>query len=67
MLTTYAGGTRGAFVGSYSPNGRWIIFRLENVEREKYRLLKVRPDGSSRMLVSRLPFAPRHIDWGSRP
>ncbi len=65
MLTTYEGGKRGAFAGSYSPNGRWIVFRVENLDRQTFRLLKIRPDGSHRTLIATLPFAPRNIDWGS--
>lgn len=67
MLTHYSGGIRGAFAGSYSPNGQWIVYRVENLSRENYRLFKVRPDGSDRRLIAKLPFAPRGIDWGSRP
>ena len=63
-LTHYTGGTVGAFAGSYSPNGRWIVFRTENFARGTFRLYKVRPDGTDRTLISRLPFAPRSIDWG---
>lgn len=58
MLTHLSGGERGAFAGSYSPNGRWIVFRVENLERESFRLLKMRPDGSDKTLIARLPFAP---------
>jgi Tol biopolymer transport system component len=64
MLTSYTGGKRGAFAGSYSPDGNWIVFRVENLERERFALFKIRPDGSDRTLIARLPFAPRHIDWG---
>src|SRR4051794_16429585 len=31
MLTHYRGGRFGAFAGSYSPDGRWIVLRVENV------------------------------------
>jgi Tol biopolymer transport system component len=64
MLTSYTGGGRGAFAGSYSPDGSWIVFRVENLKRERFALLKMRPDGSERTLIARMPFAPRHIDWG---
>jgi Tol biopolymer transport system component len=67
MLTDYTGGKQGAFAGSYSPDGRWIVFRVENLERESFRLYKMRPDGSDRTFISRLPFAPRGSDWGSQP
>ena len=67
MLTGYTGGKQGAFAGSYSPNGRWIVFRVENLKRERFRLLKMRPDGTHRTLIKRLPFGPGFIDWGPRP
>jgi Tol biopolymer transport system component len=67
MLTSYSGGAVGAFAGSYSPNGRWIVFRVENLALESFRLFKMRPDGSNRTLIARLPFAPRGSDWGPHP
>lgn len=66
MLTHFTGGQKGAFAGSYSPDGRWIVFRIENLERNSFRLMKMRPNGSDRTLIAKLPFAPRGIDWGSR-
>jgi Tol biopolymer transport system component len=53
-----------AYVGSYSPNGDWIVFRLEN--GDGFALCVVRPDGHALRIV--LPFSdfrPRFIDWGS--
>jgi dipeptidyl aminopeptidase/acylaminoacyl peptidase len=67
MLTHYTGGEKGAFAGSYSPNGRWIVFRVENLERESFRLFKMHPDGTHRKLIKSLPFSPRGSDWGPRP
>ena len=67
MLTHYRGGRLGAFAGSYSPDGRWIVLRVENVARKSYRLYKMHPDGRRNVLLARLPFRPRHIDWGARP
>lgn len=67
MLTHYTGGQQGAFAGSYSPDGRWIVFRVENVALGSYKLFKVHPDGSNRTLIASLPFAPRGIDWGAQP
>jgi Tol biopolymer transport system component len=64
-LTSYEGGKRGAFAGSYSPDGTWIVFRVENLERKTFRLFRMHPDGSGRELIATLPFAPRSIDWGS--
>ncbi len=67
MLTDYRDGKLGAFAGSYSPNGRWITFRIEELESEEFGLYKMRPDGSHQRLIASLPFAPRHIDWGTNP
>ena len=67
MLTTIDRADSGAFAGSYSPDGRWIVFRVENLRHDVFRLFKMRPDGSDRTLIARLPFAPRAIDWGSQP
>ena len=66
MLTHYTGGEQGAFAGSYSPNGRWIVFRIENVERERFGLYRMRPDGTHRRLIKALPFPPRQSDWGPK-
>lgn len=67
MLTHYTGGEVGAFAGSYSPNGRWIVFRVENLDKESFRLYRMRPDGTHRKLIKKLPFSPRGNDWGPRP
>ena len=67
MLTHYRGGRFGAFAGSYSPDGRWVVLRVENVAKKSYRLYKMHPDGSRHVLLARLPFSPRHIDWGPLP
>jgi Tol biopolymer transport system component len=67
LLTHLSDGQRGAFAGSYSPNGRWIAMRVENRETQRFALVKIHPDGSGRKLIARLPFSPRFIDWGPRP
>jgi Tol biopolymer transport system component len=66
LLTDHRGGESGAFTGSYSPNGRWIVYRFENPDRERFRMFKMHPDGTHRKLIKRLPFAPRFSDWGPR-
>jgi len=72
-LTHYKGRTVNAFVGSYSPNGRWIVYRLENRQGRgtlpdgSFGLYKVHPDGSDRQLIASLINKPRYIAWGSRP
>jgi Tol biopolymer transport system component len=67
MLTHYTRGENGAYAGSYSPNGRWIVFRVENLERESFRLFRMHPDGTHRKLIRKFPFASRNSDWGARP
>jgi Tol biopolymer transport system component len=66
-LTHYSGGEKGAYAGSYSPDGRWIVFRVENIEQESFRLFKMHPDGTHRKLIRKFPFASRNSDWGPRP
>jgi len=64
-LTHYQCGDVNAFVGSYSPDGHWIVFRLE--DHGKYGLYKMRPDGASlQPILSLSSFKPRYIDWGPR-
>jgi Tol biopolymer transport system component len=67
ILTRFTVGQRGAFAGSYSPNGRWIVFREENLKKGTFELLKMHADGTHRTLLRSMIFAPRGIDWGPRP
>ena len=62
-VTRFADGTTHAFLGSYSPSGRWMVIRLENGDRHS--LVKIRPDGSHPTTIMSVPgFSPRFIDWG---
>ena len=66
LVTHYQGGTANAFVGSYSPDGRWIVFRLN--ENGLFGLFKIHPDGTHlRTILPLSNFRPRFIDWGPRP
>jgi Tol biopolymer transport system component len=65
MLTHYTGGRLSAFAGSYSPDGRHIVFRLQDNTSGKSALWVMRTDGSHRrQIFSRDGVRPRFIDWG---
>ena len=53
-----------AWVGGYSPDGQWIVFRLE--DHGLFTLYRIRPDGTDMhpILPSSTTFKPRNIDWG---
>lgn len=63
LLTHYRGGEINALTGSYSPDGRWIVYRLEN--HGKYSLFKIRTYGVLAQPIRRFILAPRYIDWGT--
>lgn len=55
-----------AFAGSYSPDGRYIVFRLE--DHGQFALMKMRSDGSHvKQILGFSSFRPRGSDWGARP
>ena len=65
FLTHYDGPVR-ANVGSYSPDGKYIVFRLER--DGLYSLYRMRTDGSQlHQILGPSTFLPRHIDWGPAP
>ncbi len=64
QLTTFHDGVTNAYFGSYSPDGRWLVFRLE--QNGLFGLYRMRPDGSHRQAI--LPLStlrPSVIDWGA--
>ena len=63
-LTRFTGGTENAFAGSFSPDGKQIVFRLE--QGDKFSLAVVNRDGSRlRSLTKPSADKPRFIDWGT--
>jgi Tol biopolymer transport system component len=51
------------YVGGYSPDGKWIVFRKE--DHGQHALYLVRPDGHGlRVIMPLSSFRPRGIDWG---
>jgi Tol biopolymer transport system component len=65
-LTRFKGGKKNAFAGSFSPDGKEIVFRLE--QGDKYSLAAIDRDGSNLRLLTKLSAnKPRFIDWGTHP
>ncbi len=62
-VTEYSDPAVRAYVGGYSPDGNWIVFRLE--DHGQHALCLVRPDGTGlRTIMPLSDFRPRGIDWG---
>ena len=65
FLTHFQGGEVNGFVGSYSPDGHWIVFRIE--DHGSFGLFRMHPDGSDvRTILGFSSFKPRFIAWGVR-
>ena len=71
-VTHYTGVER-AFVGGYSPDGNWLVFRHEagGIHQEDpgvQTLYRIRPDGHGlHAIIGPGDFRPRNVDWGPAP
>jgi Tol biopolymer transport system component len=64
-ITRYTGGEKNAFVGSFSPDGKRIVMRLER--GDTYNLATVDRDGRNLRAPGRFSTnRPRYIDWGTQ-
>lgn len=62
-VTNYTDPDLRAYVGGYSPNGKWIVFRLE--DHGQFALSLIKPNGTGlRTIMPLSDFRPRGIDWG---
>lgn len=68
-LTNYPAGGLRAYGNSYSPDGRWIVLRLENGDQSgafQSALFKMKTDGSDlTQITAYSSFRPRGMTWGS--
>ena len=65
QLTDFHDPETNAYFGSYSPDGRWIVFRLES--HGMFGLYRMHPDGTHQQVILPLsPFRPSLIDWGPK-
>lgn len=73
LLTHFHGRMTNAFAGSYSPDGRWIVYRVETgdgtgtLDGGRFGLYKIHPWGGKPVLIAALVSRPRFIDWGTAP
>jgi Tol biopolymer transport system component len=63
-ITRFTGGRKSGFAGSFSPDGKQIILRLER--GETYRLATADRDGRNLRQTKSRADQPSYIDWGRR-
>lgn len=64
-LTHNSAADEKSYVGSYSPDSRWIVYRQE--AGGLFSLWRMHTDGSHKQqILAPTTFRPRFIDWGSR-
>jgi Tol biopolymer transport system component len=65
QLTQFKAGKMNAFAGSFSPDGKQIVFRLET--GASYSLAFIDRDGGKVRTAKTGKAKPRFIDWGTQP
>ena len=64
-LTGFTGRTENAFAGSFSPDGKQIVFRIESGEMSSLAVIDRNGENLRRLTTGR--GTPRYIDWGTHP
>ncbi|HET9470322.1 MAG TPA: hypothetical protein VFO24_04410, partial [Usitatibacter sp.] len=63
-VTSYPAGGLRAYGNSYSPDGRWIVLRMEDGDQNA--LFKIKPDGTDlTQITAYSSFRPRGMTWSS--
>jgi hypothetical protein len=63
LLTHFSGGVQRALTGSYSPDGRWIVYKQVD---DTALMMKMHPDGTDQTVIRDFgEVAPRFMDWGA--
>ena len=63
LVTHYKHGSANAFVGSFSPDGKWIVMRVEDAKG--YHLARIRPNGTGLHVISTSNVQQRSSSWGT--
>jgi len=64
-LTQFTGGSKNAFAGSFSPDGKQVVFRLEEGETYSLAVMDLQTRAVTKLKTG--PDKPRFIDWGTHP
>jgi Tol biopolymer transport system component len=64
-LTQFKRGARNALAGSFSPDGKLIVFRLES--GDTYSVATIPRNGGPIRRLTTSKVKPRFIDWGTHP
>jgi TolB protein len=65
QLTNFTGGSKNAFAGSFSPDAKKVVFRLEDGEKYSVAVMNLATRQITRLTTS--SEKPRFLDWGTHP